>query len=243
MLHHKNWIILTAVVFALIAFIPSVQAEPPLKEGNPGLPGCLAKVEQLEQIIGALQDQVKTLEALLDAMKNYAPAPLTGQTVSYTPGDDGNLQKGVTWPVPRFTDNGNLTGLIWLKNANCFGEKTWTDALTESNNLEHGSCGLTDNSIAGDWRLPNIKELPSLINYGVHDPALPDTSGTGKWAEGDPFTDVLCDVTNCAHGYYWSSTTVEGSGDAYYLYLGGGFVGETSKSHYGYYVWPLRDAN
>jgi hypothetical protein len=239
MVHHWNWIIPAAVIFTLTAFLPSAQAEPPLIEENPGLPGCLAKVDQLEQIIAEL----------LDAMQHYAPVPQTGQTVSRTAGDDGDFRKGITWPVPRFTDNGNgtvtdnLTRLIWLKNANCFGQKTWTDALTESNNLKHGCCGLTDGSNSGDWRLPNVKELQSLINYGVHDPALPDTSGTGKWAEGDPFTGVLCDVTNCAHGYYWSSTTVEGSGDAYYVYLGGGFVEETSKTHHGYYVWPVRGGN
>ena len=39
-------------------------------------------------------------------------------------GEDGEHQKGVAWPNPRFTDNGdgtvtdNLTGLIWLKDAN-----------------------------------------------------------------------------------------------------------------------------
>lgn len=55
--------------------------------------------------------------------------PRTGQTVSTsaTAGEDGDLQKGLAWPSPRFTDNGNgtvtdnLTGLIWLKNADCFG--------------------------------------------------------------------------------------------------------------------------
>ena len=47
-------------------------------------------------------------------------------------GSDGDLQKGVAWPNPRFTDNANgtvtdnLTGLIWLKNANCFGRPVWT---------------------------------------------------------------------------------------------------------------------
>ena len=58
---------------------------------------------------------------------NIYPAmvPKTGQTTGYATGDDGALQKGVAWPNPRFTDNGdgtvtdNLTGLIWLKNANC----------------------------------------------------------------------------------------------------------------------------
>ena len=67
-----------------------------------------------------------------------APVPKTGQTISYEPGDDGYYQKGVAWPNPRFTDNGdgtvtdNLTGLIWLKNANCFGTRTWATALSDT---------------------------------------------------------------------------------------------------------------
>jgi hypothetical protein len=101
---------------------------------------------------------------------------------------------------------------------------------------------LTDGSVAGDWRLPNIRELQSLIHYGVHDPALPNTSGTGKWSDGDPFVGVLCDVTNCNKGYYWSSTTSPASEDALFMYLGGGFVRGLNKSHQGYFVWPVRDA-
>ncbi len=36
-----------------------------------------------------------------------------------------NFVKGIAWPAPRFTDNmngtvvDNLTGLVWLKNADC----------------------------------------------------------------------------------------------------------------------------
>ena len=177
----------------------------------------------------------------------YGGVPKTGQTTLYETGDDGNLQNGIAWPVPRFTDNSdgtvtdNLTGLVWLKNANCDGEQNWYDALSFSNMLSSGACGLSDGSVAGDWRLPNIKELQSLIHYGVHDPALPEASGTGKWSEDDPFTGVLCDVTGCAQGYYWTSTTAEGSGDAFYVYLGGGFVRGLSKDHDGYNVWPVRN--
>jgi hypothetical protein len=96
----------------------------------------------------------------------------------------------------------NLTGLIWLKNANCFKGNTWDNALSVCNNLEDGKCGLTDESVGGDWRLPNIKELQSLIHHGVQHPALPNTDGTGKWAEGDPFTTV-----QDYGAYCWSSTT------------------------------------
>jgi len=70
--------------------------------------------------------------------------PATGQTGCWDSsggsitcadtGQDGDIQAGVALPDPRFTDNGdgtvtdNLTGLIWLINANCFGEQTWTQA-------------------------------------------------------------------------------------------------------------------
>ena len=65
---------------------------------------------------------------VIPAMRGkYAPVPKTGQTASSVPKDDGALKKGVAWPTPRFTDNGNgtvtdnLTKLIWMKNANFFG--------------------------------------------------------------------------------------------------------------------------
>lgn len=142
-----------------------------------------------------------------------APAPVakTGQTEIYLPGDDGDIQAGVIWPNNRFTDNGNgtitdnLTDLIWMKNANCLeasggidklsgfklGALSWMNALTWSNSISAGICGITDNSNAGDWRLPNRKELLSLVNFAAWSPGLP---------EGHPFTNVVPD-------YYWSSST------------------------------------
>lgn len=38
-----------------------------------------------------------------------APVEKTGQTTWYLVGDDGNFQKGVSWPNPRFFDDGNGT--------------------------------------------------------------------------------------------------------------------------------------
>jgi hypothetical protein len=139
---------------------------------------------------------------------NYAPVPKTGQTTSFGTRDDGALKKGVAWPTPRFKDNGNgtvtdnLTGLIWMKHANAFGTQTWADALAAANGLKSGDAGtgLTDGSNAGDWRLPNVRELESLIDYAFYSPALPNTLGTVQWTEGHPFQDVQSYT-------YWSSTT------------------------------------
>ncbi len=105
--------------------------------------------------------------------------PKTGQHESDADGDDGDLGVGVEWPWPRFTDNhdgtvtDNLTGLIWLQQAHCFAPQSWLDALADANTLADGDCGLTDGSVAGDWRMPNVREQQSLIDYGRIFPALP----------------------------------------------------------------------
>jgi hypothetical protein len=166
---------------------------------------------------------------------NYAPVPKTGQMQSYATGDDGDLHKGVASPTPRFTDNGNgtvtdnLTGLIWLKNANAFGMKTWADAMTTANGLKSGDAGtgLTDGSKAGDWRLPNVREFQSLLDYGRSFPALP---------ENHPFTELQWG------SYYWSSTTF--ATDTTYAFdvaIGGNAIMDPyDKTNPDDYVWCVR---
>ena len=160
------------------------------------------------------------------------PAELwkTGQTTSYAAKDDGDLERGVAWPSPRFANNGdgtvtdNLTGLIWLKNPDCFGSRTWAGALNAANTLNHGECGLTDGSVAGAWRLPNIKELRSLIDYSRYFPALP---------AGNPFIGLSV--------FYWSSSTPVGYTDSAWtvdMTDGDVFGGQKSAPHY--HVWPVR---
>ena len=161
-----------------------------------------------------------------------AGTPKTGQATSYATGDDGNLEKGVAWPNPRFTDNGdgtvtdNLTNLVWLKNANCFGREQWWQALSYSNGLASGSSGLTDGSQAGGWRLPNYKELFSLVDAANYDPALPT---------GHPFNNVQ-------FFYYWSSTTDPSFTIlfAFHVMMYDGVVNRYDKNLHDY-VWPVRD--
>ena len=180
-----------------------------------------------------------TLQQIYDKLGAPASVARSGQTgcwdVSGTAvicagtGQDGALQKGVS-VSPRFTDNANgtvkdnLTGLIWLKNASCFGQQTWTSALASSNTLASGACGLTDGSAAGAWRLANIKELQSVIDFGQFLPALP---------AGHPFSAVQ-------FGEYWSSTSDVGNPQfASYVVVGRGFVNIGFKGD-PYYVWPVR---
>jgi hypothetical protein len=171
-----------------------------------------------------------------------APVAKTGQTTSYAPGDDGDLQKGVAWPNPRFTDNedgtvtDNLTGLIWLKDANCFGPRLWNDALSDCNELATGICGLTDGSNASDWRLPSLFELESLRDMKYFGPCLSDRAGTGQWSQGDPFNNV-------ASSHYWSSTTgATVSEGAWFVYMDYGYEDLAEKTT-DFYVWPVRGGN
>jgi hypothetical protein len=160
-------------------------------------------------------------------------------------GQDGEIQAGVPFPTPRFTDNGsgtvrdNLTGLIWLKNANCFGGQTWGNALSAANNLADDpastttDCGLPHGSVASDWRLPNVKELQSLIDFGFLSPALSNAAGTAKWTEGDAFSGVQSAV-------YWSSTTyADAPGFAWFVDLLDGRPNALGKGLTGL-MWPVR---
>jgi hypothetical protein len=149
----------------------------------------------------------------------------TGQTMSYVEGDDGNLQKGSAWPVPRFTDHGNgtvtdnHTGLMWTKNATHTTEGTaWSEAIAFCNNLE----------LAGysDWRLPNIRELYSLIDFSKSKPALPADR---------PFEGIQ-------EMHYWSSTTYEAdTNTAWVIYFSNGATGYAEKKDQLFNIWPVRD--
>jgi hypothetical protein len=171
---------------------------------------------------------------------NYSPVPKTGQTTSYAAGDDGALRKGVASPTQRFNDNNNgtvtdnLTGLIWMKHSSNvdgalgFGRLTWDQALSAAATLANGAHGLSDGSKAGDWRLPNVRELISLIDYGERfSYALP---------AGHPFTGVQ-------GNQIWTSTTCAKYAPptpAWAVSFGDGEVAYGNAKTNTYYVWCVR---
>jgi len=147
-------------------------------------------------------------------------------------GQDGELQSGVPSLPDRFKDNNdgtvtdNATGLLWLKNANPFGSVTWQDALNMCNALKSGDAGLTDGSVAGQWRLPNIREAESLVDYGQEAPCLP---------AGHPFAATVRPSS------YWTSTsvTIEPTEAMFIIYGVGPSIFE-NKEH-PFFAWPVRN--
>ncbi len=149
----------------------------------------------------------------------------TGQTVSYATGDDGDLQRGVPWPKQRFVDHGNGTvtdrgtGLMWLKDANQVGtEMDWFGALKVCNDLVFAG---HDN-----WRLPNVREILSIVDFGAHHLAI---------SEGHPFTNLTSSIP------YWSSTTsIPHTSQAWAVNLANGDLKRRNKSKNSFQVWSVR---
>lgn len=171
-----------------------------------------------------------------------APVPKTGQTSSYASGDDGDHEAGIAWPNPRCLDNGNgtvmdkLTGMMWLKNVACgkfyqldlggANRRSWVHAINSCDKLSSGFCGLSDDSNRGDWRLPNVNDLKSLVHHGRYDPALPPDC-------------PLVGLTPLP--LYWSATTYEYNPNYAWgvsFKTGPDFAKDKITD---YYVWCVRD--
>lgn len=143
------------------------------------------------------------------------------------------------------TVNDTVTTLLWLKDANCFGELDYAAANAAAAALADGACGLSDGSSAGDWRLPTKAEWEEAIARAVvlncdhptnGEVALTNTPGTGCYGPGpQSFTGVQSRL-------YWSATAnTIGPSQAWLAALGFGIVVDDFKTDT-YYVWPVRDA-
>lgn len=115
------------------------------------------------------------------------------------------------------------TGLMWMRNASLFDfPMGWSEALNTVKELnKSGLHGYQD------WKIPNRKELFSLVSHKTINPSLP---------AGHPFTDIF-------PGYYWTSTTCARlPKQAWYIHFGGARVFKGMK-HGSYMVRPVRSVD
>ena len=156
-------------------------------------------------------------------------------------GQDGGLQKGLS---RSYTDNGdgtitdNRTGLTWEKLSDDGSIHDWDNTYSWSTAFTSKVATLNSTSFAGhaDWRLPNVNELQSLVDYGTVNPAVSSAFNAGC-APG-------CIVTSCSctrSFYYWPSTSSQSSPTlAWTVFFGNGLVGNSSKSTSTYHARAVR---
>ena len=118
------------------------------------------------------------------------------------------------------------------------GYLTWSDAKKWVAGMSgFGACGVTDQSVAGDWRLPTKTELMAMVEsartQGFSNPALTNASGRAQATNGNVFSNVQND-------YYWTSSTYSCTDPAAsVIYIGGG--GTDCQGPTGtHFVWPVR---
>jgi len=185
-----------------------------------------------------------------------APLLKTGQTTSYGTGSDGAVQAGVA--AKSFTDNGNgtvtdnRTGLVWAKKSDdgsihdkdnnyTWGQNASPYSMNGTMVTTYLATLNTPPCFAGacDWRMPNITELLSLVNYETFNPATFDAFNTGC-AAGCTVLTCSCTVRDSGSSYYWSSSTYRGdpvSAWGVYFNDGNGFSGTKTG---GLYVRAVR---
>lgn len=140
-------------------------------------------------------------------------------------GQDAEHKYGIAWPIQRFELDGELvldllTELVWPQNANLSEYPlTWQEAL-------NFVIDMNKENVFGfnDWRLPNRRELRSLMSYQAKKPAL---------TTEPPFKNVFL-------GWYWTSTTAAINPHyAWYIHMEGARMFYGRKDQY-YLCWPVR---
>ena len=146
-----------------------------------------------------------------DGAGNVITCPSPGQPFY---GQDAQYQGAQ--PLYKDNCNGTITdlntGLMWQKgdSQNDAGGRTWQEACDYCDGLALPSGGYSD------WRLPDRRELMSIVLYGQYNPSISTTY----------FPD-------CRSSYYWSSSTGAYNPDfAWYVYFYNGYVEYNNKTEH-----------
>ncbi|WP_245536802.1 DUF1566 domain-containing protein [Turneriella parva] len=158
-------------------------------------------------IAGQYRSATTSLASLNFAGHYYFNAAAIAASNMGNPGYVRCVASGASNPVRNFSDNtdGTVTdvnaNLRWQKctrgqnnDASCTGAataSTWQLALQYCDGLTLGDTGFANRA---NWRLPNVKELESLIDRSVNSPAISTAF----------FPATLSN-------YYWTSSTVAGT--------------------------------
>jgi hypothetical protein len=194
-----------------------------------GIPRCETELAECTIKLTETEGLLQVCEDALAQCEGGQAFPATGQTTC-TGGDlectdpahagqDGAIQAGAELSYTD-TDNGltitdNNTKLVWLKmddnnNGDCANlpgsldmdcEFTWDEAFAFVADLNEAVYAGHD-----DWRVPNIKELTSIVNYGENVPSIS--------AEFNNSCDPGCTVETC------SCTDIEATWSSTYLFGG-----------------------
>jgi hypothetical protein len=141
--------------------------------------------------------------------------------------DDGTLQEGQPFS---FTDNGdgtitdNVTGLMWEKKSNDGGLHDQDNVYRWSGDGSQETIwdwldDVNAESFAGydDWRIPNVKELQSIIHFGRRAPSAHPAFNINCTPGGTVVTGSCTPLS-----WVWSSTSMEGwPAGAWMIAMGG----------------------
>jgi hypothetical protein len=137
---------------------------------------------------------------------NFADGRIKGYPVDSMPNKGAKtffvlyVRGGEGYGVNDFVDNGNgtisdqATGLTWMQADSAEG-MDWEDAL--------GYCEALDFAGSQDWRLPNAKELQSIVDYN----RSPDTTNSAAIDPMFATSSITNEMGETDYPFFWSSTT------------------------------------
>ena len=224
MMTRRQWFIGVAAVVAFLMCGAGTALAQPFPGG---LPRCQANLNTCNANLGTCSTQLSACQAAAQHLL------ATGQTTPFLAqkddgivepvavDDDGTLKLGT--PL-RYRANGDgtvtdlNTGLMWEKKVegsgclHCVNDEfyRWSTADGSGKSIWDWLDDLNASNFAGhsDWRIPNVRELHSIVHYGFSSPALDPVFGPSAVA-------------------YWSSTTrggVSGFNDAAFVDFDAGEV-------------------